>query len=218
MGFQLALVAGLHGIAAPAELFLLLALGLNTAGVILGFFEHFSRPAYFFWWSGNGSCGDSLLRARSEAGEDRQCSRKFSRIHPNRLRVAADRRRSQYLGSRAGEAPGIWGASRHALTVGFIAAMIFSVGQRILPSFCGMRVLWSPRLMLVMLVLLMSGCTLRVASEILAYQDYAAWAWNVLPISALIELTAVTLFAVNLIVTFARPPVVVASPLTMTTE
>ena len=72
--------------------------------------------------------------------------------------------------------------------------------------------------MLVMLVLLMTGCTLRVASEILAHQDYAAWAWNVLPVSALIELTAVTLFAVNLIVTFIRPPVVVTTRLTMTTE
>jgi len=36
--------------------------------------------------------------------------------------------------------------------------------------------------------------------------------------SALIELTVVALFAVNLIVTFARPPVVVASPPIMTTE
>lgn len=72
--------------------------------------------------------------------------------------------------------------------------------------------------MLVMLVLLMTGCTLRVASEILAYQDYAAWAWNVLPVSALIELTAVTLFAVNLILTFLRPPVLAATPLSMTTE
>jgi hypothetical protein len=98
------------------------------------------------------------------------------------------------------------------------AAMIFCVGQRILPAFCGMRILWSPRLMLLMLVLLMTGCTLRVASEILAYQDYAEWAWNVLPVSALIELTAVVLFAINLIVTFARPSVVVTSPLTMMTE
>jgi hypothetical protein len=96
--------------------------------------------------------------------------------------------------------------------------MVFSVGQRILPSFCGMRVLWSPRLMLVMLVLLMTGCTLRVTSEILAYQNYAAWAWNVLPVSALIELAAVTLFAVNLFVTFLRPAVVVSTPLSMTTE
>jgi hypothetical protein len=120
--------------------------------------------------------------------------------------------------SLAGEAPGIWGASRHALTVGFIAAMVFSVGQRILPSFCGMRVLWSPRLMLVMLVLLMTGCTLRVTSEILAYQNYAAWAWNVLPVSALIELTAVTLFAFNLIITFLRTHAIVTTPLSMTTE
>ncbi len=120
--------------------------------------------------------------------------------------------------SHEGEAPGIWGASRHALTVGFIAAMVFCVGQRILPSFCGMRVLWSSRLMLVMLALLMIGCTLRVASEITAYQDYADWAWNVLPVSALIELTAVTLFAVNLIVTFLRPPLVVTTPLSVTTE
>ena len=30
---------------------------------------------------------------------------------------------------------GIWGASRHALTVGFLATMLFSMGQRILPAF-----------------------------------------------------------------------------------
>lgn len=114
--------------------------------------------------------------------------------------------------------PGIWGASRHALTVGFIAAMIFSVGQRILPSFCGMRVLASPRLMFAGLLLLMLGCTLRVSSEVLAYQGYASWAWNVLPVSALIEMTAVTAFAVNLIWTFLRPPVVAPSPLQMYVE
>jgi hypothetical protein len=72
--------------------------------------------------------------------------------------------------------------------------------------------------MLVMLVLLMTGCTLRVSSEILAYQGYANWAWDVLPVSALIELTAVALFAINLIATVARPPVVAPSPLAMTTE
>jgi hypothetical protein len=39
-----------------------------------------------------------------------------------------------------------------------------------------------------------------------------------LPVSALIELTAVFLFAVNLTVTFLRPPIVVTTPLSMTTE
>jgi hypothetical protein len=39
-----------------------------------------------------------------------------------------------------------------------------------------------------------------------------------LPVSAVIELAAVTLFAVNIIVTFLRQPVVVPTPLGMTTE
>ncbi len=103
-------------------------------------------------------------------------------------------------------AAGIWGASRHALTVGFLAAMVFCVGQRILPAFSGMRLLFSPRLMFWALLLLNLGCALRVGSEILAYQDYAGWAWHTLPVSALLELTAVTAFAINLAASFASPP------------
>lgn len=102
---------------------------------------------------------------------------------------------------------GIWGASRHALTVGFLATMVFSIGQRILPAFSGMRLLFSTKLMFLSLLLLTGGCLLRVSSEILAYQGFAAWAWSWLPISAVLEMTAVTIFAVNLIGTFlSRPP------------
>jgi len=101
---------------------------------------------------------------------------------------------------------GIWGASRHALTVGFLATMVFAIGQRVLPAFCGMRVLFSPNLMFASLVLLNLGCTLRVGSEIPAYEGYLHAAWSVLPISAVVELTAVTLFAVNLAATFVSPP------------
>jgi hypothetical protein len=198
---------------------LLLALVFNILGVILGFFEHFLAAGIFLL------VGAITVIVAIRCFERRVKSAKTANVHgsfPVFIQIAYGwlliAAALSIWAALAGAAPGIWGASRHALTVGFIAAMIFCVGQRILPSFCGMRVLWSPRLMLVMLVLLMSGCTLRVASEILAYQDYLKWAWNVLPISALIELTAVALFAVNLIVTFARPPVVVASPLTMTTE
>jgi len=96
---------------------------------------------------------------------------------------------------------GFWGASRHAFTVGFTAAMIFAVGQRMLPGFAGPTALWSPRLMASGLALLMVGCSLRVAGEVLAYQDYARWAWSVLPASAVVELAAVTLFAVNMFAT-----------------
>lgn len=101
---------------------------------------------------------------------------------------------------------GIWGASRHALTVGFISIMILCVGQRVLPAFAGMRLLWSTKLMFLALFTLTTGCTLRVSCEVLAYQDYASWAWRVLPISALLELAALTLFAINIMGTFLLQP------------
>jgi uncharacterized protein involved in response to NO len=98
------------------------------------------------------------------------------------------------------------GASRHALTVGFISTMVFAVGQRILPAFAGMRVLYSSRLMLTCLLLLTVGCAMRVTSEILAYEGYWPPAWNALPSSAICELAAVTVFAANLVLTFGQPP------------
>ncbi len=104
------------------------------------------------------------------------------------------------------DANGIWGASRHALTVGFISLMVFCIGQRILPAFSGMKLLWSPRLMLAACSLLVIGCVLRVASEVIAYQRFGVHAWRVLPISAVVEMTAVTLFAINLLLTFSQPP------------
>jgi len=101
---------------------------------------------------------------------------------------------------------GIWGASRHALTVGFLAVMVFAIGQRVLPAFCGARVLFSKALMLASLLLLNIGCALRVASEIPAYEGFWHQAWSVLPVSAVTELVAVTLFAINLLLTFVRLP------------
>ena len=98
--------------------------------------------------------------------------------------------------------------------------MVFAIGQRILPAFCGMRVLFSKRLMFSALFLLNLGCFFRVASEISAYERNLLLAWNVLPVSAVIELTAVALFAINLSVTFLRPPAhlesVATSPLVPT--
>jgi hypothetical protein len=197
---------------------LLVATGLNTAGVTIGFCGQF-MAAGILLLAGAGTAAAAIRFFEPAAKPAKTINVHpsfpvFIRIAYGWLLVAAA------LGiwaSLEAEAPGIWGASRHALTVGFIAAMVFSVGQRVLPSFCGMRVLWSPKLMPAMLVLLIAGCLLRVASEIVAYQDYAAWAWRVLPVSALVELTAVTLFAINLFVTFLRPPVAI-TPLNMTTE
>ncbi|MDE3149387.1 MAG: hypothetical protein KGL37_07950 [Acidobacteriota bacterium] len=96
---------------------------------------------------------------------------------------------------------GIWGASRHALTVGFAAAMVFAIGPRILPHFTGVRALFSKRLMLLSLLLLQTGCTLRVFSEPLAYEGILHFAWKILPISGVIELSAVLVFGVNMALT-----------------
>ncbi|HEY5329157.1 MAG TPA: NnrS family protein [Acidobacteriaceae bacterium] len=101
---------------------------------------------------------------------------------------------------------GIWGASRHALTVGFVAGMVFVIAPRILPAFCGMRALWSTRLMFWSLLLLHIGCAMRVIAEPLAYENIFVHAWRWLPASAYLELAAVTLFALNLGVTLLLPP------------
>lgn len=219
MGFSARWLPVFMGLRPLRNGFLLVALGLNTAGVILGFVEYFVAACILLLaGAATAVAAIRLFEPAVKPAKTVTVHRSFPvfiRIAYGRLLIAAA---LSIWAARSAEAPGIWGASRHALTVGFIAAMIFCLGQRILPSFCGMRVLWSPKLMVLMLVLLMSGCTLWVSTEILAYQEDAKWAWNILPVSALIELTAVALFAVNLIVTFARSPMVAASPLTMTTE
>jgi len=55
-------------------------------------------------------------------------------------------------------------------------------------------------------LLLNLGCFLRVSSEVLAYEGYWPRAWAVLPVSAICELAAVTVFAANMLLTFRQPP------------
>lgn len=56
------------------------------------------------------------------------------------------------------------------------------------------------------LALLNLGCLLRVSMEPLAYEGDWQIAWRLLPVSAVIELTAVTLFALNLVGTLMQQP------------
>jgi hypothetical protein len=99
---------------------------------------------------------------------------------------------------------GIWGASRHALTVGFAATMVFAIGPRILPHFAGVQKIFNSRLMFWSLLLLQTGCTLRVTSEPLAYEGIVSLGWKVLPISGMLELSAVLIFATNLALTMLK--------------
>lgn len=103
---------------------------------------------------------------------------------------------------------GIGGAGRHAITVGFLMTMVFTVAPRMLPAFLGRKKLFSASLMFLALLLTNTGCLLRVSSEIIAYQHYASWAWVLLPVSATLELTGVAFFTINMIGTFLGRPLI----------
>jgi uncharacterized protein involved in response to NO len=106
------------------------------------------------------------------------------------------------LAACADQHGGIWGASRHALTVGFAATMVFAISPRILPHFGGICKIFSTRMMFLSLLFLQVGCTLRVSFEPLAYEGVISYGWKVLPVSGVLELTGVLLFALNLAFTF----------------
>jgi hypothetical protein len=195
------------GLSNPSRRLLRIALGLNSAAV---------AAALAAWWM-PATALFALAAAISAAAlrifVHRDRPPKVVGVHPTFpafvrvayvwLLISATLFLSAAAWDRAG---GLWGASRHALTVGFIAAMVFAIGQRVLPAFCGMRVLFSPRLMFAGLFLLNLGCLLRVGSEIGAYEGYVPALWPVLPVSAIIEMTAITLFAANLLLTFRQAP------------
>ena len=96
---------------------------------------------------------------------------------------------------------GLAGASRHALTVGFFAAAVFTIGPRVLPAFFNVMRLWSTRVMAASLILLNAGCVTRVVAQIAAYGGFSTRAWTALTLSAIIEMTAVGLFALNMLMT-----------------
>ncbi len=81
---------------------------------------------------------------------------------------------------------GVWnliGISQQRTLSSMSPAWLQAHGQRILPAFCGMRALWSTRLMFWSRLLLHVGCALRVALEPLAYESYWNFAWKLLPYS-----------------------------------
>jgi uncharacterized protein involved in response to NO len=186
---------------------LLAALGINCVGVVLTMAGQIAWASWFF------VAGTTLAIMAVRVFERREQPAKTKGVHasfPVFVRMAYGWLLvASLLGVVASiwdTSGGIWGASRHALTVGFIAVMVLSIGQRILPAFAGMRLLWSTKLMLVELLLLSVGCTLRVSCEVLAYQGYATWAWSVLPGSALLELAGLAAFAINILGTFLLQP------------
>jgi hypothetical protein len=191
---------------------LLAALGLNTAGVVSALLGQPQTSALFLL------CGTvtSIVALRLFDGTRHPAkTRTVSAAFPAFVRIAFIWSFiAAVLGmwaSLASQSAGIGGASRHALTVGFIATMVFSVGPRVLPAFTGLHELYSARLMSVSLALVTLGCGIRVSSEIIAYQGYADWGWSLLPLSAIIEMMAVAIFALNMAATLLGTPLAPAS-------
>jgi len=179
-----------------------LAVALNSLGVLASFL-HQAKVAALLLLAGVGLAihALNLLRSPVRPAKIKGVHRSF----PTFVRLAyAWAFMAATLGvwaAAAGNAHGIAGASRHALTVGFLAMMVFAIGQRVLPAFAG-SLLFSTKFMFMSLVLLTAGCLLRVSAEILAYQGFLHSAWSWLPISAIAEMTAVSVFAMNLIGSF----------------
>lgn len=95
------------------------------------------------------------------------------------------------------------GAARHALTVGFMTTLIMGVAQRLLPVL-GQTLLAWPQLVRPIFAFIAVGNLLRVGSELAT-----AWwpmAYRIMPLSALLELTALALFTVNCLRTLWPPP------------
>jgi hypothetical protein len=97
--------------------------------------------------------------------------------------------------ARLGFSHAYFGATRHAITVGFISLMIVGVGARVVPTLNGvdprkLSALWVPY------VLLTAGCGLRVTGQLLT--DFVPQAFPVAGASGLLEVAGLTLWAVHL--------------------
>ncbi len=88
------------------------------------------------------------------------------------------------------------GATRHALTVGFLTTLILGIGQRLLPILSHDLLAW-PKLVVPTFALIAIGNTLRVTLQLATIVWPAVY--RILPISALFELTALSLFTANAI-------------------
>jgi uncharacterized protein involved in response to NO len=205
-GFSAKWLPVLLGLRPPRGRVLLLAVALNCAGVLAAFFST-ARVAALSLFAGIAVAVHALglLELPPRPAKVRGAHISFPSFVRTAYGWALVAAGLGIWAAWAAQSQGIWGASRHALTAGFLAMMVLAIGQRVLPAFAG-TILYSTRLMFASLLLLSAGCLLRVSSEILAYHGFYPSAWSWLPASAFTEMTAVTLFAINILISFAKRP------------
>ena len=88
-----------------------------------------------------------------------------------------------------------YGATRHAITVGFISLMIVGVAAKVVPVLNGVDTrtlsqLWLP------FILINTGCFLRVSTQILT--DLAPQAFSVIGLSGTLEVTGIAIWGIGL--------------------
>jgi hypothetical protein len=123
-----------------------------------------------------------------------------------------------YWGARGLTPPHAYlGAARHALTVGFMTTLILGVGQRLLPILGHTLLPW-PRLVLPTFLLIAVGNLLRVLTELATPVSTAAFA--LMPLSAVLELSALALFTANALRTLwpAPDPLLRTGQITLSTS
>ena len=100
-------------------------------------------------------------------------------------------------------------AARHALALGFVTLVIYSVASRALPAFLGRR-LWSTRLQAATLTVANVGVALRVVPQLAAGTDALSDA--LVGLSGILAYVALVLFTLNVVRTLRGPsaPAVVA--------
>ena len=97
--------------------------------------------------------------------------------------------------ARLGFSHAYYGATRHAITVGFISLMIVGVSAKVVPTLNGIAAsklsrLWSP------FVLINTGCILRVVGQTLT--DFSPRAFAFAGVSGLLEVTGLAIWGIHL--------------------
>src|SRR5262249_12252965 len=98
------------------------------------------------------------------------------------------------LAAQIGFSHAYYGATRHAITVGFISLMIVGVAAKVVPTLNGVDVralpaLWAP------FVLINAGCALRVVGQTLT--DFSAAAFPFAGVSGVLEVTGLAVWGVH---------------------
>lgn len=96
-----------------------------------------------------------------------------------------------------------YGATRHAITVGFVSLMIVGVASKVVPTLRGADPRALPRLW-VPFALLNAGCALRVVGQ--TATDWADWVFPLAGVSGVLEVTGLAVWGAHLAGLMLRQP------------